>query len=172
MTHFRDGFQQLTPEFPPVFWSPLQNGEGVRSQLLSTALFIHSLTQEMSTECLLHTWHSRDTVDTEMTRVKVSVLWRWLSVGKMWIKQSIYTVAGLVCEGNPLACILGVCGIQLPASPGGTELRAAFPGKTFTFQNFPSWLLTTSQWSHVSLPAGPAHCLPGCWLFPNSFGEH
>lgn len=46
-------------------------------------------------------------------------------------------VAGLVCEGSPL----GVCGVQLPASPGGTELRAAFPGKMFMFQNFPSWLL-------------------------------
>lgn len=89
----------------------------------------------MSTECLLHAWHRLDIVDTETTRVTVSVLWRWLSVGKTWMWQ------GWSVKEALLLCVLGVCGVQLPASPGGTELRAAFPGKMFMFQNFPSWLL-------------------------------
>lgn len=89
----------------------------------------------MSTECLLHAWHRLDIVDTETTRVTVSVLWMWLSVGKTWMWQ------GWSVKEVLLLCVLGVCGVQLPASPGGTELRAAFPGKMFMFQNFPSWLL-------------------------------
>lgn len=57
LTNFRDGFQQLGPESLQVFWCLLQTGEGIHSQLCSTALFIIRLFKKclLSACCILGT---------------------------------------------------------------------------------------------------------------------
>lgn len=162
MTNFRDGFQQLGPESLQVFWCLLQTGEGIHSQLFSTALFIIRFIQEMSIECLLHTRHRLHTVDTPMTQVKVSASCGGFQWAEIRIKQRLCIMAGCSVKGSPLA-LHSWCVCCLDASfSRECDPRAAFPGKMFMFQNFPD--LAPSHASMVSclIPCRP--CVLSTWV--------